>query len=361
MSIHQQRRQQLHERLKQAGADSILVTNVHNVAYLTGFTGDSSYLLVSRERAIMFSDRRFETQLPEECPGVELEIRGPGTTMIELLKRVLPGKFGSVAIEASSMLVSLWLRLQEDLKDVPLVPTSGLVEELRMVKDEQEIAAIRRAIYIAQRAFGVAKASMHRDQTEKEVADLLEQQIRAFGGTCSSFPAIIASGPRAALPHAGATEARVGQYDFVLCDWGARDHYISDLTRMLIFSKPSDQLVKIHAAVRGAQEAAFAAIRPDASLADVDAAARKVIEDAGFGEKFSHSLGHGIGLEVHEAPRMASSEKGVLKPGMVVTVEPGIYLPGWGGVRLEDDVLVTESGCEILSNLPHALEESIVV
>jgi Xaa-Pro aminopeptidase len=283
-------------------------------------------------------------------------------TMVELLKRKLPGKFGKVAIEAPSLMLATYLRIKEEIPTLDMLPTSGLVEELRMIKDKEEVDAIRRAIYMAQRAFAVAKASMHRDQTEKEIADLLEQQIRTFGGRCTSFPSIVASGPRAALPHAGATTARLGEHEFVLCDWGAReDAYVSDLTRMLVFSKPSSKLAKVHAAVLGAQEAAFAAIKPGAVLADVDAAARKVIEDAGFGPRFTHSLGHGIGLDVHEAPRMASSEKGQLKAGMVITVEPGIYLPGWGGVRLEDDVLVTKSGCEILSDVPKALEESLVV
>jgi Xaa-Pro aminopeptidase len=362
MSIHQERRNKLKKLVAKKEANAILVTNVTNVAYLTGFTGDSSYLLLSDKEAIIFSDGRYADQLPAECPGIDLEIRGPGTTMVELLKQRLPGKFGKVAVEASSVSLATYLKIQEEIPALTMLPTSGLVEELRMVKDKEEVESIRHAIYLAERAFGVAKASMHRDQSEKEVADLLEHQIRAFGGRCTSFPSIIASGPRAALPHAGATPARLGEFDFVLCDWGAReDAYVSDLTRMLVFGKISSKLAKVHAAVLGAQEAAFAAIKPGAVFADVDAAARKVIEDAGFGSKFTHSLGHGIGLEVHEAPRMASSEKGQLKTGMVVTVEPGIYLPGWGGVRLEDDVLVTKSGCEILSHVPKALEESVVV
>lgn len=362
MSIHSERRDKLKRLVKAAKADAILVTNVTNVSYLTGFTGDSSYLLLSDKKAIMFSDGRFVDQLPAECPGIELEIRGPGMTMVELLKRTLPGKFGKVAIESSSLLLATYLKIKEELPTLEMLPTTGLVEELRLVKDKDEVAAIRRAIHMAERAFRVAKASMHRDQTEKQIADLIEQQIRAFGGRCTSFPSIIASGPRAALPHAGATTARLGDFDFVLCDWGAReDAYISDLTRMLLFTKPSAKLAKVHAAVLGAQEAAFAVIKPGAVLADVDAAARKVIEDAGFGANFTHSLGHGIGMEVHEAPRMASSEKSQLKAGMVITVEPGIYLPGWGGVRLEDDVLVTKTGCELLSHLPKALDDSLVL
>jgi Xaa-Pro aminopeptidase len=362
MSIHLQRRDKLKRLYKKAGADAMLVASVTNVSYLTGFTGDSSYLLLSDNREIIFSDRRYETQLPVECPGIDLEIRGPAMNMIELLKKTLPGKFGKIALEASALQLATYLKMKEEIEGLETVPTTGLVEELRLIKDKDELAAIRRAISMAERAFAVAKASMRRDQTEKEMGDLIDSQIRAFGGIGTSFPPIVASGPRAALPHAGTTPGKLGEYDFVLVDWGAREgDYISDLTRMLVFDKIPSKLAKIHQVVAAAQDAAFKTIKHGANYADVDAAARKVIEDAGYGPKFSHSLGHGIGRDVHEAPRMAASEKGQLKAGMVVTVEPGIYLPEWGGVRLEDDVLVTKTGCELLSHVPRSLEESLVV
>jgi Xaa-Pro aminopeptidase len=362
MSIFQERRDKLKRLVKKSGADAILVTYVPNVAYLTGFTGDSSYLLVSDDRTLVFSDARYTTQLAEECPDLEAEIRGPGTTMVQLLGRALPGKFARIAIEAASMNVALHERLTAEFSQIEFVSSTGLVEELRMIKDKDELAAIRRAVYIAERAFGVAKAVLRPDHTEKQIADEIEHQVRLFDGTCTSFPSIIAAGPRAALPHAGATRARLGDQEFVLCDWGAReDLYVSDMTRVLVFGKVSAKLAKIHDVVHRAQLAAFEVIKHGVGLAEVDRAARKVIEDAGYGPKFGHSLGHGIGLEVHEAPRLAADQKDQLKAGMVITIEPGIYLPGWGGVRLEDDVLVTKNGCEILTHVPTALEECVVV
>jgi Xaa-Pro aminopeptidase len=362
MSIYEQRRDKLKRLVKKSGADAILVSSVTNVGYLTGFTGDSSYLLLSPDQAIIFSDARYTTQLADECPDLECEIRGPGMNMLQLLSRALPGKFGKIALEASSLTVAFGERLKADLAKVEFLNTTGLVEELRMIKDKDELAAIRRAIYIAERAFGVARAVMRPDHTEKEIADEVEHQVRLFDGVCTSFPSIIAAGPRAALPHAGASRARLGDQEFVLCDWGAREgKYVSDLTRVLVFGKPSAKLAKIHDVVHRAQKAAFAVIKHGAILADVDRAARKVIEDAGYGPNFGHSLGHGIGLEVHEAPRLASDQQDQLKAGMVITIEPGIYLPGWGGVRLEDDVLVTKTGCEILTHVPTTLEECVVV
>jgi Xaa-Pro aminopeptidase len=186
--------------------------------------------------------------------------------------------------------------------------------------------------------------------------------VRLFGGTCGAFPSIVGVGPRAALPHGRPVrDSRIGDYDFVLIDWGARGRlYHSDLTRVLATAKLSPQLQKVYGVVLNAQRSAIAAIRPGAVMKDVDRAARKVIEDAGFGPQFGHSLGHGIGLAVHEQPRLAPDQDRPLAAGMVVTVEPGIYLPEWGGVRIEDDVLVTADGCEVLTGVAKELEECVV-
>ncbi len=191
------------------------------------------------------------------------------------------------------------------------------------------------------------------------MADELEYQIRLFGGVCGAFPSIIGVGPRAALPHGRPTrEAKIGDSDFVLIDWGARGRlYHSDLTRVLVTGRLSPELQQVYGVVLAAQRAAIAAIRPGAIMKEIDATARQVIADAGYGERFGHSLGHGIGLAVHEQPRLAPDQDRPLAPGMVVTVEPGIYLPGWGGVRIEDDVLVTEDGHEVLTSVPKELEE----
>ena len=359
------RRDALRRLLAEKSLEGLLVTDERNVTYLTGFTGDSSYLLVSRQSEILLSDRRYSQQLEEQCAGLPLAIRGPGSKMTEFTAEVA-GKLGlsSLGIESDVMSVGAFEKLREALKITSLALTEGLVEKLREIKDGGEIAAIREAVSIAERAFAVIRASLRPGRSEKEVADELEYQIRLFGGTCGAFPSIIGVGPRAALPHGRPIrDSRIGDYDFVLIDWGARGPalgYHSDLTRVLVTGKLSPELQKVYGVVLAAQQAAIAAIRPGAMMKEVDATARRMIEQAGYGERFGHSLGHGIGLAVHEQPRLAPDQDRPLAPGMVVTVEPGIYLPGWGGVRIEDDVLVTESGCEVLTTVPKEMEEAII-
>jgi Xaa-Pro aminopeptidase len=220
---------------------------------------------------------------------------------------------------------------------------------------------IRLACEQARRALGVIRAAWTPNATEKDLARELEYQARKFGGKCLSFPAIVASGPRAALPHATPTDAIVGDEAFTLIDWGVYAHlYASDLTRMVVTQPPSKKFAKVYNTVLAAQEAAIKAIAPGKKCSQIDAVARNIIKKAGFGPKFGHGLGHGLGMEVHEGPRLGQNQETELRPGMVVTVEPGIYLPGWGGVRIEDDVLVTKTGYEVLSDVPKQLEESLL-
>jgi Xaa-Pro aminopeptidase len=237
-----------------------------------------------------------------------------------------------------------------------------MVEELRQVKDADEVAEIRTAIRQAEKGFEVLRAQLTGEMTELQAAQLLEQAMRQFGATVAAFPPIVAVGPRAALPHARPTTGRISGADFVLVDWGATaaSGYRSDLTRILVTGKISPKLEKVYGVVLKAQQAGIKAIRPGARCCDVDAAARRVIEEAGFGKQFSHGLGHGIGLNIHEAPRFSAAFETPLKPGMVVTVEPGIYIESWGGVRIEDDCLVTRHGAEVLTNLPKAFSEAVV-
>jgi Xaa-Pro aminopeptidase len=357
------RRDALRRLLAEKSLDALLVTDERNVTYLTGFTGDSSYLLVTAKRELLLSDQRYTHQLEEECPSLPLAIRGPGSKMTEFTAEVL-GKCAlpSLGVEADVMTVGAFEKLREKLKTTQWKLTSGLVETLREIKDDQEIAQIREAVGIAERAFGQIRASLRPGRTEKEVADELEYQIRLSGGACGAFPSIVGVGPRAALPHGRpTTEAKIGDFDFVLIDWGARGRlYHSDLTRVLVTGKLSPQLQFVYGVVLNAQRAAIAAIRPGAIMKEVDATARKIIADAGYGDAFGHSLGHGIGLAVHEQPRLAPDQDRPLAAGMVVTVEPGVYLPGWGGVRIEDDVLVTAGGCEVLTSVPKELEECVL-
>jgi Xaa-Pro aminopeptidase len=279
-------------------------------------------------------------------------------TVAEVLKK---GKFKKVSVEAGSMTLGLHAGLSKATPNCELVPSQGWVEELRMIKDRDEIARTRVASDQARRAFEVVRASLKPDMTEFEVANELEYQARRFGAKGLSFPAIVATGSRSALPHARPTDKKLSEADFTLIDWGVNESlYMSDLTRMVVTGKISPKLRKVYGVVLKSQLAGIAAIRPGATCEDVDHAARSIIAKAGFGKQFGHGLGHGTGLEIHEAPRLAQGQSTVLAPGMIVTVEPGIYFPGWGGVRIEDDVLVTRDGHEVLTSVPKELDESLV-
>lgn len=360
MSRFAERRNKLRRSFKAAGVDALLVTNFTNVTYLTGFTGDDSFLLLTAKDDVVVSDPRYTTQLEQECPGLDASIRPPGVGMVEAVAK-LATKISKLGIEASSMTVALHDQIAAGLPKTELVPTADLVENLRIIKDREEIAEIRRAIWIAERAFGVLRASLRPERTEKEVADELENQTRLYGGKGCSFPPIIAVGARAALPHARPTDQKIGADDFVLVDWGAdAGPYKSDLTRVLVTGKIPPKLERIYRVVLSAQEQAIAAIRPGRTCDEIDQVARGLIAKAGFGKNFGHGLGHGIGLDIHEAPRLAARQSLKLEAGMVVTVEPGIYLPGWGGVRIEDDILVTKGGCEVLTTVPKQWEDALV-
>ncbi|NOY41737.1 MAG: aminopeptidase P family protein [Planctomycetes bacterium] len=362
MSRFAKRRNKIRRMLRKHRVDALLVTNFTNVSYLTGFTGDDSYLLLTGKNDIVLSDERYTTQLEEECPELELNIRGPGKKMLSAVSRLLTSvKAKRLAIEAGSMTVALHLALQESVKGCELVPASGWVEELRAVKDRDEIAKTRVACEQARRAFEVVRASLTPEMTELQVAADLEYQARRFGGKCLSFPPIVAVGARAALPHASPTEQRLENADFTLIDWGVNEgQYVSDLTRVLVTGKISPKLRKVYGVVLNAQLAAIKSIRPGVACGAVDQVARSIIAKAGYGKQFGHGLGHGTGLEVHEAPRLSQGQSTLLAPGMIVTVEPGIYLPGWGGVRIEDDILVTRTGHEVLTSVPKELDECVV-
>jgi Xaa-Pro aminopeptidase len=361
MTKYAARRDRLRKLVQQAKADALLVTNFRNVTYLTGFTGDDSYLLVTLAGETLISDMRYSTQLEEECPGVKLEIRAPGDQMPPAVAAVAKRtRVKQLGIEAESAPVALERALGEALPGVALVATSNLVERLRLVKDKNEVQQIREACRQAERAYEVVRALVTPQMTELELAAELEYQARRFGARALSFPPIVAVGPRAALPHATPSTTPLSKSDFVLVDWGADSGlYMSDLTRIVVTGKISPKLRKIYGVVLTAQLAAIDAIRPGLTCEQVDRVARRIISRAGLGP-LGHGLGHGIGLEIHEAPRLTVGQKTKLRPGMTVTVEPGIYVPGWGGVRIEDDVLVTRTGCEVLSNVPKRLEDCVL-
>jgi Xaa-Pro aminopeptidase len=360
---HADRRDRLTRLLTNQGLSSLLVTSETNVRYLTGFSGDSTYLLLGEGRPLLISDRRYETQLAEECPGVEAYIRPPEQQLAAATGHILSGLGGTaVGFEASSISFALHAALNQAAPGATLVETSGLVEGLRAVKDETELAEVRRAIAIAIQGITRLREQLRTGETEKELAWELERVIRREGAVGFAFDPIIAVGDRSALPHYRAGERRVGQSPVVLVDWGAETlgGYRSDLTRTLFTDRASDEMRRVYNVVLEAQRQAISAIRPGVEGAAVDAVARKVISDAGFGD-LSHGLGHGIGLDIHEQPRLGLGFPHVLQAGMVVTVEPGIYIRDRFGVRIEDDVLVTPDGCEILSgSLPSDWESAQV-
>jgi Xaa-Pro aminopeptidase len=376
MDYMSQRRQGLVRNLKKDGVDAVLVTNPVNVTYLTGFTGDSSYLVCTAKQFILVSDSRFDEQIKEEVGGgVEVHVRPHDETTDEAAAEVLT-KVGAkaVGLEADHATLAFMGQLQEKNPKLTFAPLKGRVEALRAVKDPSEVEQIRVAVKAAERAFQMFKSMLREADTEKDMVDALEGYVRRAGAKGCSFPPIVAVGERGALPHAPPTNRSLGDGSKVLVDWGADLLYKSDLTRT--FRSPFGtaptrrnkqervgyNLEELHELVCQAQDAAVAVLRDGVPAAEVDAAARQVFADYqpkdkdGDGENladyFTHGLGHGLGLEVHEAPRVRANSDDVILTGMVVTIEPGLYIPGWGGVRVEDDFLVTKDGAIRLTSLP---------
>jgi Xaa-Pro aminopeptidase len=368
------RRQQLQQVLAEESVDALLISTPWNVTYLTGFSGESSYLVLARDRTLLVSDARFTEQIAEECPGLEVHIRPTKQPLAEAVAQVLTGlAFHAVGFESNYMSVAELETLRGLAPALAWKGDPGRVEQLRAVKDPSEIAEIREAVHFAERAFTMFRAMLRPEDSEKDLSDALEMYVRRAGGRCTSFPSIVAVGSRAALPHAPPTSRRVSEAGLLLVDWGASGRfYKSDLTRVLLthknspFSPPAlreeftAKLHEVYPVVLKAQERALRAVRPGVVASDLDAEARAVITEAGFGPFFNHSLGHGLGLQIHEAPMIKPGAPTVLQAGMVITVEPGIYLPGWGGVRIEDDVLVTPDGCEVLTSVPKDLASMLV-
>jgi Xaa-Pro aminopeptidase len=348
------RRQQLAGLLDLESLDAFLISNPINVTYLTGFSGDSSYLFMGRQQTVLISDSRYAQQIIEECPGLEVHIR-PHSLSLPNATAELLGKLGlrKIGFESGHLTVAELESYREQMSAIDWKGARDRVENLREVKDPSEVDQIREAIGFAERAFTVFREKLRPEDCEKDLHDNMEMYVRRAGGRCTSFPTIVAVGERAALPHAPPTAKKVADAELLLIDWGARGRFYNcDLTRVLATRKIAAKLEKVYTVVLRAQTKALQAIRPGAKAKDIDAEARAVIEQAGFGQFFGHGLGHGLGLQVHEAPAIRQNSEAVLEAGMVFTIEPGIYLPDWGGVRIEDDVLVTPDGCEVLTHVP---------
>jgi len=354
MDYFAHRRESLTRLLESEAVDAFLITNPINVTYLTGFSGDSSYLILSKTRAILVSDARYTEQIGEECPGLEVHIR-PHDQSIQKVATDLLDKLGfhRVGFESGQLSVADLETLVGLVPRIAWKPGRDRVESLRLVKDASEVAQIREAITIAEKAFAMFRAMLRPSDSEKDLSDDMEWYVRRAGGRSTSFRTIVAVGERAALPHAPPTSRSVGNAELLLVDWGAVGRFYNcDLTRVFADRRISPKLEQVYGVVLRAQQKALGAIRPGVKARDVDAEARAVIGEAGFGQFFGHGLGHGIGLQIHEAPAIRQNSDAVLQAGMVFTIEPGAYLPGWGGVRIEDDVLVTPDGFEILTHVP---------
>lgn len=356
------RQQRLNQELQKSSITNLLVTSPFNVTYLTGFTGEDSFLFVQGDELTIWTDARYDDQLAEECPEIPRLLRSPVETLVDAIPSwLLQHGIRNIHVETAMTSIQQWQRLESLLGRGSLTPVGGLVEQLREVKDAVELEAIELAVDMAQRAFMAVKALIQPHWSEKMVSDALETNIRSLGGSGSAFKTIVGVAERAALPHGRPTKKLLGDGESVLIDWGAKeDLYVSDLTRVLRWRDCSAEFHKVYSTVLTAQKAAINAIRPGARMCDIDGIARQIITDAGYGDQFTHSLGHGFGLQVHESVRLARGQERTLKPGMVVTVEPGIYLPGNLGVRIEDDVLVTVDSHRVLSNLPKEWDEIVI-
>ena len=358
------RANRLRAGLDGAGCDALVVTRLPNVCYLTGFSGSAGVVLVTPDELVLFTDGRYTTQCREQidAAGVDarIEIGATQAAQHEVLAD-LARPFARLGLEAHGVTWAQqrsWEAVFADQgRAVELVPTESLVESLRQVKEPGEVARIRAACSIADDALGSVLPSLAEHPTEREFALKLEIAMRDRGASGTSFDTIVASGPNGAKPHARPSRRRVEHGELVVIDFGCIvDGYCSDMTRTVSVGDPGADARRLWDVVRKSQQAGRDAVVAGVECAAVDRASRAVIDGAGWGELFSHGTGHGVGLEIHEAPRVAKTSSGTLEAGVVVTVEPGVYLPGVGGVRLEDTVVVTNTGAEALTSFPKNLE-----
>lgn len=344
--------------------DCLLIAHLPNVHYLCGFTGSAAALVVSERGSILFTDGRYRTQAKEEVKGasgntvnIVIARKSPLVAAAEWLagqrRSSTPASLTPTAlgIEPESITAGMRDRLASVLKGkARLRSAPPLVEQARMVKDAAEILRIRRAVELGASLFHVACKKIRPGVSEVEVAAAMEYEARCAGAEGMSFPTILASGTRSAIVHGRASGARIPRRGFVVCDFGViLADYCSDRTRTVHVGQPSGDARRLYEAVLEAQQAAIAAVGPGVTAAEVDGAARRVLRKRKLARYFTHSTGHGLGLEIHEAPRLAAGQTQMLEPGMVITIEPGAYIPGKWGVRIEDVVLVTSSGCEVLT------------
>ncbi len=356
------RQKLVREAMKALKLDALLLTHPPDLAYLTNFTGEDSVGIITEKEVFLVTDFRYKEQAEIEATWVKTRVRD-GKMSEELAKTLVEAKVKRAGFEANFATVgqinALANELEKNKNDIALQPIEDVLVNIRKVKDDHEIDIIRKAVGVAEEAFDSFRSEIKVGQSENHLAGLLVFELRSRGASDSSFPVIVAAGTNSSLPHYRPTETLVQRDQPLLIDWGALyKGYCSDLTRTFMIGRVSPKMKEIYKVVLDAQLAAIAFMRPGVTTMQADRVARDVIDKAGYGKLFGHGLGHGIGRDIHENPslRKTGGEE-ELRPGMVVTVEPGIYLPGEGGVRIEDDILITHSGCEVLSNLSKDFED----
>lgn len=353
----QKRIKKVYDLMEQEGLEALLIDSAENRYYLTAFTGTAGRVLFTGKGAYFITDFRYVEQAKEQTEGYEIvEISSNFEQGLnELLQKDGVKMLG---FESRAISHEQFLRYVEVL-EVELQRTTDLIEGLRVIKEQEEIEKIRKAVEITDAAFAHILDFIKPGVTEREIALELEFYQKRMGGEKNAFDFIVASGQRSSLPHGVATDKVIEKGDFVTMDFGVfYQGYCSDLTRTVVVGEPTEEQKKIYDLVLKAQLAVIERIKPGMTCQEVDEIARGIIGEAGYRENFGHGLGHGIGLEVHEGPRLSFASEEILKPGMVVTNEPGIYIPQWGGVRIEDDLLITAEGCEVLNK---AVKELIIL
>ncbi|MCM3710916.1 M24 family metallopeptidase [Sporosarcina luteola] len=344
----------LREALKENGLDALLVTNPYNRRYITGFTGSAGVAIVSADDAVFITDFRYTEQAAEQMQGFRI-VKHEKTIIEEVSNQAKEMKLKTLGFEKDNVSFGTY-ELYNDKVDAELKAVSGIIENLRMVKNADEIKILQQAAKIADDAFAHICTFIKPGVTELEVSNELEMYMRRQGAASSSFDTIVASGERGALPHGVASDKVIQSGELVTLDFGALyNGYISDITRTVAVGEPSEKMKEIYEVTLAAQELALEEIKAGMTGIEADAIARDYIKSKGYGDAFGHSTGHGIGLEVHEGPALSFRSETVLVPNMTVTVEPGIYLPGIGGVRIEDDIIITEDGNVRLTHSPKEL------
>ncbi len=355
-SPYPKRQRSLFQTMEAHHLDGILFTQLENIRYLCGFTGSDGALLLSPKGAYFLTDSRYWTQAEEEVKDCQIvhykkKLDGIASLILDLnLKRV--------GVEGPSFALSSYQYLTKKIGNgTELIALEEEIKNIRAIKDPQELSLIQTAIDLSTKSFSHIMQLLHEGAIEREVALEMEFFIKKKGAESTGFDIIIASGHRSALPHGRADHKRIEKGDFILIDFGLRlQGYHSDQTRTLICGQPTSEQAKIYQIVKEAHDFAIEAIRPGIPFCDIDRVARDHIQQQGYGDYFGHGLGHGIGLAVHEDPVVNGENKGLIQEGMVFTVEPGIYIPNWGGVRIEDLILVTSQGAEVLTYLPRDLK-----